>query len=69
MQFELQMMTLNDYCIEEEETNSNRMKSHWKTIAKTCKTIAKFWVLLQLNFQIVPKKERKTIAKSFELHN
>ena len=49
--------------IKEEETKPNRIKIHWKTIAKTCKTIAKFWVLLQLDFQIVPKKERRTIAK------
>ena len=34
MQFGLGLMTLNDYLIKEQETNPNRMKIHWNTIAK-----------------------------------
>ena len=35
MQYGLWLMTLNDHSTKEEDTNPNRMKIHWKTMA-TC---------------------------------
>ena len=48
MQFELWLMTLSDYLIKEEDVNPNRMKIHWKTIAKIWKDYCQsFWASRQ----------------------